>query len=46
MTIRIWVEGTDREAVKELIGGKFLAKFQFLAVENKGVISNVHRRRI
>lgn len=40
MTIRIWVEGTDREAVKELIGGKFLAKFQFLAVENKGVISN------
>ncbi len=35
MVIRIWIEGTDREAVKSLIGGKFNINLTFLAVDNK-----------
>lgn len=34
ITIRIWVEGTDREAVSSLLGGKFNIKLSFLAVGN------------
>lgn len=32
--IRIWVEGTDREAVQDLLGGKFEINLQFKAVGN------------
>lgn len=35
MVIRIWIEGTDREAVKSLVGGKFNINLTFLAVDNK-----------
>ena len=35
MVIRIWIEGTDREAVKTLIGGKFNINLTFIAVDNK-----------
>lgn len=31
VTVRIWVEGTDREAVKDLIGGKFKVHLVFKA---------------
>ena len=33
ITVRIWVEGTDREAVKELLGGQFKVKLCFKAVD-------------
>ena len=33
MVIRIWVEGTDREAVKSIIGGKFMYNLHFMAFE-------------
>ncbi len=35
MIIRVWIEGTDREAVKDLIGGKFKIDLKFIAKENK-----------
>ena len=35
MVIRVWVEGTDREAVKELIGGKIKMNLVFHAVDNE-----------
>jgi hypothetical protein len=35
MVIRIWIEGTDREAVKDLIGGKIKLDLKFIAKENK-----------
>lgn len=35
MVIRVWIEGTDRETVKSLIGGKFNLNLTFLAVDNK-----------
>lgn len=35
VVIRIWVEGTDREAVKSLVGGKFNINLSFLAIDNK-----------
>lgn len=34
ITIRIWVEGTDREASSSLLGGKFNIKLSFQAVGN------------
>ena len=34
MVIRIWVEGTDREAVKSVIGGKFTFNLDFVVNEN------------
>ena len=38
MTIRVWVEGTDREAIGTLVGGKINMnlKFNALAVEERG----------
>lgn len=35
MIVRIWIEGTDREAVQEFIGGKFKINLFFLAIDNK-----------
>lgn len=37
MRVRLWVEGTDREAVKDFIGGKFKIKLNFTAVPKEGV---------
>jgi len=37
MRVRLWVEGTDREAVKDFIGGKFKIKLNFTAVTKEGV---------
>jgi hypothetical protein len=31
VTVRIWIEGTDREAVKELLGGQFKVHLSFKA---------------
>ena len=33
MVIRIWVEGTDREAVRSIIGGQFKYNLHFMAFE-------------
>lgn len=33
LTVRIWVEGTDREAVRELLGGQFKVHLSFKAGE-------------
>lgn len=35
MVIRIWIEGTDREAVSQLVGGQIKLNLGFLAVDNK-----------
>ena len=35
MVIRIWIEGTDREAVKSMIGGKFNLNLTFRVTDNK-----------
>ena len=37
--VRLWVEGTDREAVKDFIGGKFKIKLNFTAVPREGEIT-------
>ena len=34
VTCRIWIEGTDREAVAALMGGAFLAHFNFIVLDN------------
>ena len=34
IVIRIWVEGTDREAVKSVIGGKFNFNLTFTVTDN------------
>ncbi len=36
LNVRVWVEGTDREAVKDFIGGKFKIKLNFTAVSKEG----------
>lgn len=36
LNVRVWVEGTDREAVKEFIGGKFKITLCFTAVPREG----------
>ena len=35
VVVRVWIEGTDREAVRQLIGGKFKMNLTFLAKDNK-----------
>ena len=35
VTVRIWIEGTDREAVKALVGGKFYAHLNFLIIDEE-----------
>jgi len=36
LNVRVWVEGTDREAVKNFIGGKFKITLCFTAVPREG----------
>lgn len=36
LNVRVWIEGTDREAVKDFIGGKFKIKLNFTAVDKEG----------
>ena len=36
IVVRIWVEGTDREAVQSMIGGRFNINLKFLATEYRG----------
>ncbi len=35
LTVRIWIEGTDREAIKEFIGGRFKVNLDFKAEQSK-----------
>ncbi len=39
MRVRLWVEGTDREAVKDFIGGRFKIKLNFTAVAKEGEVT-------
>ena len=36
LNVRVWVEGTDREAVKDFIGGRFKIKLNFKSVSKEG----------
>lgn len=36
LNVRVWVEGTDREAVKDLIGGRFKIGLKFTAITAEG----------
>ena len=36
LNVRVWVEGTDREAVQDFIGGRFKIKLNFTAVSKEG----------
>lgn len=36
LNVRVWVEGTDREAVKDFIGGRFKIQLNFTAVTKEG----------
>lgn len=36
LKVRVWIEGTDREAVKDFIGGRFKIKLNFTAIDKEG----------